>query len=195
MMNFESFGKIARMSREVVITEKIDGTNAQVAIWNRSEMGLNWEPGELDCIHDDFIIRAGSRKRWIYPGQDNYGFAQFVWDNRQSLVRLGPGRHFGEWWGCDIQRGYDLNERRFSLFNTHRWKDWRPDCCHTVPVLWHGSLANLNVDNIMADLQQGGSQAAPGYMRPEGIILYHTQGNFLLKKTFEKDEGKGEATE
>lgn len=32
MLDFEGFPKMARLSREVVITEKIDGTNAQVLI-------------------------------------------------------------------------------------------------------------------------------------------------------------------
>jgi hypothetical protein len=31
-MEFEEFPKIARLTRECVITEKIDGTNAQVVI-------------------------------------------------------------------------------------------------------------------------------------------------------------------
>ena len=31
-MEFEGFPKIARLSREIVVTEKIDGTNARVCI-------------------------------------------------------------------------------------------------------------------------------------------------------------------
>lgn len=34
----------------------------------------------------------------------------------------------------------------------------------------------------------GGSVAAPGFMKPEGIVIFHVQGNFGLKKTLEKDE-------
>jgi hypothetical protein len=44
----------------------------------------------------------------------------------------------------------------------------------------------------MHNLAIEGSHAAPGFMNPEGIVIYHTQGNFGLKKTFEKDDtGKG----
>ncbi len=36
--------------------------------------------------------------------------------------------------------------------------------------------------------------AAPGFMKPEGVVAYHAQGNVLMKATLEKDEeykGKG----
>lgn len=32
MLPFEKFNKISRLSRDIVITEKIDGTNAQIYI-------------------------------------------------------------------------------------------------------------------------------------------------------------------
>jgi len=32
MVDFQSFGKIARYSKEVFVTEKIDGTNGQIFI-------------------------------------------------------------------------------------------------------------------------------------------------------------------
>ena len=42
-------------------------------------------------------------------------------------------------------------------------------------------------------LTYSGSAAAPGFMKPEGVVIYHTTGSVLFKKTFEKDEkGKGE---
>jgi hypothetical protein len=45
----------------------------------------------------------------------------------------------------------------------------------------------------MGLLENGGSLAAPGFMKPEGIVVYHIQGNVAFKKTFEKDqEGKGQ---
>jgi len=44
----------------------------------------------------------------------------------------------------------------------------------------------------MLNLAHVGSIAAPGFMQPEGIVIYHTSGNVLFKKTFENDEvGKG----
>ncbi len=32
-----------------------------------------------------------------------------------------------------------------------------------------------------------GSLAAPGYMKPEGVVIYHVAGNVLFKKTLEED--------
>jgi hypothetical protein len=34
----------------------------------------------------------------------------------------------------------------------------------------------------------GGSKAAPGFMKPEGIVVFHVAGNVGFKKTIEKDE-------
>ena len=81
MKEFIEFPKMARLSREVVITEKIDGTNACIYIG---------EDGE-------FLV--GSRTRWITPDQDNHGFAAWAYANKDKLLLLGHGTHFGEWWG------------------------------------------------------------------------------------------------
>jgi len=172
--NFEGFPKMSRYSREVIISEKIDGTNAQV------------------YITDDGQFFTGSRTRWVTPEDDNYGFSRWVHEHKTELMELGPGRHFGEWWGQGIQRNYGLKEKRFSLFNTNRWAENRPACCHIVPVLWQCALDELNVDYVMGLLKTNGSYAAPGFMKPEGIVIYHTAANMSFKKTFEKDsEGKG----
>jgi hypothetical protein len=124
-MDFESFQKIGRLSREMIVTEKLDGTNAQV------------------CITEDGDMFFGSRTRWITPQDDNFGFARWAEGNKSELMKLGPGRHYGEWWGHGIQRGYGLTEKRFSLFNTSRWTDddVRPACCHVVPELFVGSFS------------------------------------------------------
>ena len=177
MTDFVGFSKIARLSREMVITEKIDGTNGCIFIG---------EDGE-------FLV--GSRSRWITPETDNHGFARWAYDHKGELMMLGPGRHFGEWWGSGIQRGYGLpkGEKRFSLFNVKRWGESRPECCHVVPVLYTGNFDTSRVVETMNLLTYSGSAAAPGFMKPEGVVIYHTTGNVLFKKTFEKDEkGKGE---
>jgi len=172
---FEEFPKIARFSREVIVTEKIDGTNGQVYV--------NASMTE---------VYAGSRSRWISPEADHFGFARWVADHKESLLTLGPGAHFGEWWGAGIQRRYDLKEKRFSLFNTHRWSDdaTRPACCGVVPVLWRGPMDELDAEAIMEELRRGGSVASPGFTKPEGIVIFHTVGQWLLKKTFD-DGPKG----
>lgn len=176
---FVAFPKIARWSREVIVTEKLDGTNAQVH------------------ITDDGLVFAGSRNRWIAPGDDGFGFAAWVEAHAEELKQLGPGSHFGEWWGASIQRKYNTGEKRFSLFNVSRWgdggKDKRPACCHVVPELWRGNLDDLPLHSILVGLQQNGSIAAPGFMKPEGVVIFHVASGSLFKKTLENDdEPKGE---
>ena len=177
MEDFIGFPKIARLSRDIVITEKIDGTNGCIFIG---------EDGE-------FLV--GSRSRWITPEMDNHGFARWAYDHKDELVLLGPGRHFGEWWGSGIQRGYGLpkGEKRFSLFNVKRWGEARPECCYVVPVLFTGNFDTSRVAETMNLLVYNGSIAAPGFRKPEGVVIYHTAANIMFKKTFENDDkGKGE---
>ena len=192
MTEFESFPKIARFSREVIVSEKIDGTNASI------------------FIGEDGEFLTGSRKRWITPTDDNFGFSRWAHDHKDELLTLGPGRHFGEWWGSGIQRGYGLSkgEKRFSLFNVLRWclsgdepqriptadprivkmQDVLPPCVGLVPVLWRGKFDDMPLESIMADLRFEGSRAAPGYDKPEGIVIFHVAGNVGFKKTFDKDD-------
>lgn len=170
MSDFVEFPKIARLSREVIITEKIDGTNAQV------------------FVSEDGEDRAGSRNRWVTIKDDNYGFAAWVRDHEEELRALGAGRHFGEWWGSGIQRRYGLSEKRFSLFNTSRWALERPSCCDVVPILYRGPFSTQVVDDAINDLRQNGSRASHGFMKPEGVIVFHIAGNVGFKKTLERDE-------
>lgn len=169
LSEFVPFPKIARLNREVVVTEKIDGTNAQV------------------FVAEDGTVLAGSRSRWITPEADNHGFAKWVAEHVNELRELGPGSHFGEWWGSGIQRRYGLTEKRFSLFNVHRWAEIRPACCHVVPVLARGELGP-SVAHALAALRAGGSVAAPGFDKPEGIVIFHTASSQLFKVTLEKDD-------
>jgi hypothetical protein len=94
-------------------------------------------------------------------------------------------------WGQGIQRGYGLKEKRFSLFNVSRWGEGNetpPACCHVVPVLWRGGFHTASVDAALADLALTGSKAAPGFMNPEGVIVYHVAAGSYFKKTLLKDE-------
>lgn len=181
MTEFIEFNKIARLSRECVITEKIDGTNGCI------------------FIGDDGEFLIGSRTRWIQPGNDNHSFAAWATAHRDELLKLGPGRHFGEWWGSGIQRGYGLlkGEKRFSLFNVNRWGAGRdvekypedcPACCGVVPILYDGPFNTDVIGIVLSGLRENGSKAAPGFMNPEGIVIYHKAAGILFKKTLEKDE-------
>jgi len=185
-MEFTAFPKMPRLSREMVITEKIDGTNAQVCIVECEGHPMEGAIYEADGL----ALFAGSRTRWVTPDSDNYGFARWCKENGAELLNLGVGRHFGEWWGQDIQRGYGLKEKRFSLFNVGRWADdiIRPNCCHVVPTLFQGKFDTYTASGCLEILSTHGSQAAPGFMRPEGIVIFHVAGNFGFKKTIEKDD-------
>lgn len=171
-LTFEPFPKIPRLRRSCTITEKIDGTNAQV------------------IITEDGQIGAASRKRLITPEVDNYGFARWVADNSDDLLALGPGRHFGEWWGQGVQRGYEQDRKRFSLFNTKRWNEDNPPpgCCDIVPTLYVGEFTTDAVDEALDRLRAFGSAAAPGFMRPEGIIVWHSTIQAYSKVLLEGDE-------
>jgi hypothetical protein len=176
-MEFREFPKISRFSREMVITEKIDGTNGVIVIGEQGE----------------FVV--GSRHRFITPDDDNMGFAKWAYAHKDELFGLGVGYHYGEWWGQGIQRGYGLKEKRFSLFNIGRWYDAtiRPECCGVVPILYSGKFSTETVKCILSDLERVGSQAAPGFMNPEGVVIFHTASRTLWKKTIKNDEyHKGE---
>ena len=168
---FVKFRKIPRLNRECIITEKIDGTNAQI------------------FIDENDKIWAGSRNRWLTPEKDNFGFAQWVKDNENDLFSLGSGHHFGEWWGKNIQRSYELTERRFSLFYVEKWQDndYRPLCCSVVPVLYKGKFNTLIIKEVLRELKISGSQAEVGYMNPEGIVILHKAASQLFKVTLKND--------
>lgn len=162
MVEFKGFPKISRLNREVIITEKIDGTNASV------------------YIGEDGLFLVGSRTRWLTPQDDNYGFAKWAHENKEELMTLGVGHHFGEWWGEGIQRGYGIKGKRWSLFNTSRWGESRPACCHVVPTLRQGiDLPQTVVASLLTNLAIYGSKASPGFMSPEGVVIFHMASGHL----------------
>lgn len=176
-MEFVKFPKIPRLNRECIVTEKIDGTNAQ--IWISEDLSE---------------VRAGSRNRWITPESDNQGFARWVAEHADELKELGPGHHFGEWWGQGIQRKYGLDTKRFSLFNVSKWGEDRPLCCEVVPVLGTGMNMYWVAEVALCRLKAEGSLAAPGFMQPEGVVVFHTASGYLYKVTIDGDDGhKGSA--
>lgn len=172
---FQPFDKIPRLKRTVVVTEKIDGTNAQI------------------YIDGDGDMHIGSRNRWLTGAgkqEDNFGFWAWCQENKEQLLTLGHGRHYGEWWGRGIQRGYGKQDRSFSLFNVARWQEQAPPaCCSVVPVLYRGAWDELALHSLMADLKIG-SKAAPGFTNPEGVVIWHSQSRQLYKVTFD-DAHKG----
>ncbi len=186
---FVEFASISRLSRDMIVTEKIDGTNAQVTVL------------------EDGRVLAGSRNRWITPEQDNFGFARWVAEHADELrAGLGIGSHYGEWWGSGIQRRYGLSEKRFSLFNTGRWTSRHNQgeadapngehtrcieapCCHVVPVLMRHTFDTAAIETTLNGLVSYGSVAALGFMKPEGVVIYHAASRTLFKKTLDKNDG------
>lgn len=183
-LEFIGFPKMARLTRAMSISEKIDGTNAQVFI---TELTYN-SASKIIFQKDGLTMYAGSRTKWITPEDDNAGFARWCKANAEELMQLGTGQHFGEWWGQGIQRNYGLKEKRFSLFNTHRWTDSRPACCGVVPLLYEGLFDTKMIELTLEALRVEGSRAAKGFMNPEGIIVFHTAAGIGFKKTLDKDD-------
>ena len=187
MTEFAPFPKIPRLYRDIVVTEKLDGTNASIYF---DESGP-----------DSMLV--GSRTRWITPENDNYGFAAWAGPRRESLFALlGPGHHFGEWYGVSINRGYGLHERRLALFNARRWAGVKGELLskgiphlenvECVPRLYEGAWSPGAVEDAAVYLNLRGSIAVPGYMEPEGVIVYHKAANQLFKYTLDGDAAKGE---
>lgn len=182
MLEFQAWPSIPRLKRGMIVTEKIDGTNA----------AINIDP-------EDGSITVQSRKRLITSDDDNFGFARWVHDNAGVLTDvLGPGRHFGEWWGRGVQRGYELEHKKFSLFNVQRWRNeftnelhediHRVDNLDVVPVLHRGAFNITTIDHVLNDLETHGSYVKEGYMKPEGVVVFHVASRTTYKVLIENDE-------
>lgn len=185
-IEFQSFRSLERFEQPVIITEKIDGTNAQIVISEHMP--------EEEGAPPFFNVRAASRNRWITPEDDNYDFAAWVKQHEQLLIEtLGVGRHFGEWYGSGIGRNYGLKERYLALFNTNRWgliheskrtQEFLDAGIRVVPTLHNESYKEGMIASAMDNLQAGGSIAIPGFMQPEGIVIYWRRHDIMMKKVF-----------
>ncbi|MDH6123847.1 MULTISPECIES: RNA ligase family protein [unclassified Kitasatospora] len=186
MVDFVEWPKTPRLFREICITEKIDGTNAALHIVENPDL-----PGT-------YSITAQSRKRIVTPDSDNYGFARWAHANASELIELlGPGLHFGEWWGRSIQRTYGTDKRAFSLFNVDRHKDTKAVIdgvyVQPVPVMYQGPFSDAPVRACLTFLKTHGSLAVPGFGDPEGICVWHSQSRKVYKVTLDNsDAGKWE---
>jgi len=176
VIEFKAWGKTPRLFRDITITEKIDGTNAAVIVTEDGEVG------------------AQSRNRLITPGKttDNYGFAGWVAEHEENLRgALGPGHHYGEWWGKGIARGYGVEDKQFSLFNTHRYAGiyaQTDGLIDHVPVLYQGPYSEDAIRDTLDDLRTLGSKAVWGYDNPEGVIVFHSASSQVYKVLLENDE-------
>lgn len=156
---FQAWPKIQRWENETyVITEKIDGTNGCIIVTSYGDIFAQSRSPILDESSEG----------------DNYGFCKQVKGNKDGLLKLGVGYYYGEWWGQGINRNYGLKERRFSLFNI--WMPEIPECVYRVPVI------EKTLEKSHARLNEFGSQAAPGFMNPEGLVMAATQNRGVRYK-------------
>lgn len=193
-MEFKPFPKIERIGKvNMQITQKIHGTNAQVyismadVIFFRDE--FEYEEGAIKVDGEYYILRCGSRTRWIVPGDDNYGFAAFIYANAEEFIRcLGPGQHFGEWAGLGVNSSEGLTDKKFVLFDHWKFPPERklPPQTVVVPVLYEGPMSLEKIEEVMNDLKINGSKLSPGFMRPEGIVV--TMAGTRYKKVFQAEE-------
>lgn len=200
MHEFTPWAKTSRLFRDIIITEKIDGTNSAISVQEIDRNTAGDEAVYIAVYDAYYAVSAQSRKRVITPGKntDNYGFARWVHDNAVALAKLlGPGLHFGEWWGAGIQRNYAMPNKAFSLFNTEKHKNVNEIIggvpVQPVPVLWQGPFSEDKVKACLMDLSSYGSEAAPDFMQPEGVCVFHTASRSVFKVTLDNnDAGKWE---
>lgn len=174
-IEFKPWPKIPRgRNMKVVITEKMDGTNACV------------------IVQDGEVVGVQSRSRMIKPEDDNFGFAAWVEQNKEELVKLGNGYHYGEWVGPGIQKNpHKLEEKTFYSFNTMRPAETLPECVSQVAVLYEGALTPTIVDECMENLWK--EQTELGRV-PEGIIVYNITNKTFEKYTYANQDGKWKNT-
>lgn len=180
-IEFKAWPKISRLVNErMTITEKIDGTNACVIFLPNDDAPFGFE------------YACQSRNKLITPESDNAGFAKWAYAHVDELYAdLGFGYHYGEWWGSGIQRGYGMEkgQKFFSLFNAPRWTEklekdgpFVTPNLRVVPLLYTGPYSDICY-KVEEELREHGSVAAPGYMNPEGIVLYLREANASYKIT------------
>ncbi len=193
MGDFKGWGFTTRENKNKTITEKIDGTNGCIVIYNGK-------------------VSAQSRKRIITPDDDNYGFARWVYDNAGALMdTLGFGYHYGEWFGEGIQKNpLGIEGKRFALFHPTKYTEAngfelsKVDGLETVPLLHHGQCDVWTIPNIMQDLDTYGSKVVgaartainvPGIEEvafhraadAEGIIIWNNETKTRTKMLLEND--------
>lgn len=173
MDDFQSFASIESYRKAYMrITQKLHGSNGQVYVY------------EEDGVR---TLKVGSRNRWLVIGDDNYGFCSFVESQREAFLKMGLGRHYGEWCGPGINSGEGLKGKSFYLFsNPGRYIEGIPESVGFVPEIYLGPLDSSKIEASMQLLKEHGSRLVPGFMKPEGIVV--DVCGVKLKKVFEAEE-------
>jgi len=200
-VGFIKWPSTPRWHKGLTITEKIDGTNACIRIL-------------------DGKVTAQSRKRLIRVGDDNFGFAAWVEENKAELTELlGYGVHFGEWFGEGIQKNpLGIEGKRFALFSPWKFQGTQKldieesNLVEFVPVLFEGQANEWTIPHLMEDLRIYGSKVKgaanstvevfPGEdgtyeiaAEAEGIIVWHRETQQKYKILLKNDAiHKGQQT-
>lgn len=173
MSNHPNYPKTGRISGPWLVTEKVDGTSACIAI----------EPGPFGSP----AISFGSRNRWLTREADNHGF--YAWAVAHSgwfMGHLGVGVHYGEWFGRGIQRGYGMTERRLALFDVERYQTRLAHAVTnpgviTVPAL----LEARDGDEGLGWLGHMAPTSTLGPVPMEGVVLRHRVTGAVFKHLFD----------
>lgn len=203
-IEFQAWPKTPRLFRDIVITEKVDGTNSAIIVKEYEHDDESGTIAQVNMGGKLYSVGAQSRNRLIFPGKttDNHGFARFVQENAEKLVELlGEGRHYGEWWGEGIQGRYSANFKGFALFNTEKHDDlyeWFRDTSigdvlvEAMPVLYKGPYSEQKIREVLTELDTNGSLVS-FRDKAEGIVVFHTQSRKVYKVTLDgNDKGKWE---
>jgi hypothetical protein len=178
MGEFKKWSSTPRWHNGLTITEKIDGTNACIVIYN----------GE---------VKAQSRKRIITPDDDNFGFARWVYDNAGALMdTLGYGYHYGEWFGEGIQKNpLGIEGKRFALFHATKYTASngydleQVDNLETVPLLHHGQATIWTIPDVVGSLARGSKVVGADVdAEAEGIIVWHKETRVKYKILLTNDD-------
>ena len=96
-------------------------------------------------------------------------------------------------------------DKRFSLFNTTVWGPIIkareiaglpiPLGLGVVPVMYEGKFLTREVEDQIFRLRTFGSLCAPGFMDPEGVVVYHDAAKAFFKVTVKDDEKPKGSTE
>lgn len=174
--SIEKLDKCSLPHGKIIITEKIDGTNAHI------------------LIGPDDTFKTFSRTREITPEDDNYGFAKWAYSRKETLIQVFSKegeevRIYGEWYGPGIapKCAYNITEPRFALFSAPLDRAGDFSILHRVdivPTLYTGEYSKDIVDKVMQTLQEHGSYISKGFMRPEGIVIHFLEQDERYKRTF-----------
>jgi hypothetical protein len=206
MPKLKRFGVTPELFGDVTLCEQIDGHAIGIhieALKANPDGEVGVKPGDVLFYGaggnaNFYRVWVQNRQRIVTPDQhDVHGVASWARAHAAQLAEtLGPGIHFGEWWGYKICRGYGLGpgDRRFSLYNTARWgfiDGTQVPSLYTQPVLWEGNFLEgwATIRNEMDGLLNHGSVASPGYRHPAGVVLYHHSADVMMQHTF-KTEGR-----